>query len=250
MYRYLSILLSLVLSILSLNAQNDCNYQLILNDAGEDGWQGAGVSFYVETATTLYTINGATDTITIPVIEGDSISLEYMSDPEYKQRLYMILGRATSLDYTLLRNFPQGDGGDIEWDWFENGPPDYLDHFMEELECRDAMTKPVIEKARHRLRIPPRWEHLPVVRKASEDDKEFIYDPEAWDAALTLVFHLDLMTWPACCSIPVADGLSPVPNLANHFKSFWISIAQPLCWSQEVMIKPSNHPDLLSKMFA
>ncbi len=77
MHRYLSILFSLMLTTLSLSAQNDCNYQLILNDVGEDGWNGAGISLYVETVVSNYTINGATDTINIPLVEGDSISLSY-----------------------------------------------------------------------------------------------------------------------------------------------------------------------------
>ena len=54
---------------------------------------------------------------------------------------------------------------------------------MEELERRDAKTKPVIEKARQRIGIFPLWEHLPVARKASEGDKEFIYDPKSWNDA-------------------------------------------------------------------
>ena len=42
---------------------------------------------------------------------GHTIDLrkpDYMTDSEYQQHLYMILGRGISLDYTLLRNFSSG----------------------------------------------------------------------------------------------------------------------------------------------
>ena len=89
----------------------------------------------------------------------------------------------TQDDHTLLRNLPQDDEGNVEWHWFGEGPPDYLVYFMEELERRDAKTKPVIEKARRRLGISPLWEHLPEARKMLEVDKCFINDSNAWDAA-------------------------------------------------------------------
>ena len=79
MYRSLSILFSFLLFAISVNAQNTCEYQLILNDSGGDGWQGSGVNFFIETMSTSATINGTTDTINISVTDGDSISIEYIS---------------------------------------------------------------------------------------------------------------------------------------------------------------------------
>ncbi len=81
MHRYLFILLGFLLTSLSLHAQNNCEYQLILNDAGGDGWQGAGVTFFVETTPTLFTTTEATDTFTIALVEGDSISIRYETGP-------------------------------------------------------------------------------------------------------------------------------------------------------------------------
>jgi len=80
MYRSLTILiLSFFLGLLSVNAQNNCVYQLILNDEGGDGWQGAGVNFFIDTISSSFTINGTTDTFDISVVDGDSISISYVS---------------------------------------------------------------------------------------------------------------------------------------------------------------------------
>ena len=57
---------------------------------------------------------------------GHTISLRkpsYLHDDEYKQHLYMILGRAKALKWTLFHNFPSDAQGLPEWKWFESGPP-------------------------------------------------------------------------------------------------------------------------------
>jgi len=77
MYRSLTILFFFFVANLSLNAQNSCEYQLILNDFGGEGWQNAEVTFFIETDPTPYILAGDTDTISISVIDGDSISLAY-----------------------------------------------------------------------------------------------------------------------------------------------------------------------------
>ncbi len=77
MYRYLYLILSFVFFSLSLQAQNDCEYQLILNDAGGDGWQGARIFFIIESDSTEFMLTGATDTFAIALVEGDSISIRY-----------------------------------------------------------------------------------------------------------------------------------------------------------------------------
>ena len=115
---------------------------------------------------------------------GHTIDLhkpDYFHGGEYKQHLYMILGRATSLDYCLFDNFPMDEDGFPDWHWFEEGPPDYLVHFLEELERRAATSRAAIETARQRLRIFPPWEHVPESRKLDEGDTEFAYNRETWD---------------------------------------------------------------------
>ena len=65
-----------------------------------------------------------------------------MSEPEYFQHLYMILGRARKLEWIVLRNFPQTADGASDWGIFENGPPAYICEFMEVLERRALLTMP------------------------------------------------------------------------------------------------------------
>jgi len=79
MYRYLSLLIGFLTLSLSLNAQNDCQYQIIVNDAGEDGWGNASISFIIEENPQTITLTGATDTILIDLVDGDSISLIYVN---------------------------------------------------------------------------------------------------------------------------------------------------------------------------
>ncbi len=117
---------------------------------------------------------------------GHTIDLrkpDYFDPDEYKQHLYMILGRAVGLDYSLFRNFPTTSTGELDWHWFEEGPPAYLVHFLAELERRAEATAPFVEAARRRLAVFPPWSCLPVPRKAHPDDAEFVYDRAAWDAA-------------------------------------------------------------------
>ena len=57
----------------------------------------------------------------------------YMGRDEYFQHLYMGLGRARKLSWVLLRNFPMNEDGELDWSFFEAGPPDYLFEFMQVL---------------------------------------------------------------------------------------------------------------------
>ena len=51
----------------------------------------------------------------------------------------MILGRAQSLQYSLFRNFPTMENGDVDWSLFENGPPQYIADFLHRLEAGKSM---------------------------------------------------------------------------------------------------------------
>jgi hypothetical protein len=53
----------------------------------------------------------------------------------YIQHLYMILGRAQALQYSLFRNFPTTENGDVDWSLFENGPLQYIADFLHRLEA-------------------------------------------------------------------------------------------------------------------
>ncbi len=64
---------------------------------------------------------------------------EYFTEDEYTQHVYMILGRAQRLSWSLFRNLPQAEDGDVDFAVFENGPPDYISSFLRTLEvgaCR------------------------------------------------------------------------------------------------------------------
>lgn len=108
---------------------------------------------------------------------------DYFTDGEYKRHLYMILGRATSLDYCLFDNFPMDEDGLPEWHWFEGGPPEYLVHFLQELERRAVTSRPTIEAARNNLCIFPPWCQVPDAFKRCDADVDFAYAREAWDHA-------------------------------------------------------------------
>jgi|GEM_PF-2828724 len=77
MYRYLSIFIGLVALSFSLNAQNNCQYQLILNDAGGDFSNNADISIFVENDLLTAQFAGFSDTTFIDVVDGDSISFTY-----------------------------------------------------------------------------------------------------------------------------------------------------------------------------
>ena len=61
---------------------------------------------------------------------------DYFTAEEYTQHVYMILGRATCLEWSLFRNLPMlPDGSDIDFDVFEHGPPQYIADFLKRLEA-------------------------------------------------------------------------------------------------------------------
>ena len=108
----------------------------------------------------------------------------YMEASEYKQHLYMILGRARSLDWCLFRNFPLTPDGEADWGLFETGPPDFLVHFFAALEERARATAPAVEQAREELAIFPPWQRRPLLQPDTAQPGRFLYDPVAWDEAL------------------------------------------------------------------
>ena len=60
---------------------------------------------------------------------------DYFTQDEYTQHVYMILGRATCLEWSLFRNLPMlEDGSDIDFTVFEHGPPGYIAQFLKRLE--------------------------------------------------------------------------------------------------------------------
>ena len=68
---------------------------------------------------------------------GHTIDLskpQYFSADDYTQHLYMILGRSQALEYSLLRNVPEDEHGDVDFSIFESGPPAYIAQFLDRLE--------------------------------------------------------------------------------------------------------------------
>lgn len=83
MFKKLStVLLILLGTIATFQAQNSCSHRLILNDTFGDGWDGAEVNVFVNGVANAFTLDGVNDdgftrTIDLTVTEGDSISIEY-----------------------------------------------------------------------------------------------------------------------------------------------------------------------------
>ena len=83
MFRKLTTVLLLLLgTFCSINAQNSCFHRLVMNDTFGDGWDGAEVTVYVNGNANTYTLDGMNDdgsirVVDINVVEGDSISIEY-----------------------------------------------------------------------------------------------------------------------------------------------------------------------------
>ena len=68
---------------------------------------------------------------------------DYFTADEYTQHVYMILGRATCLEWSLFRNLPMlPDGSDIDVSVFENGHPQYIADFLKRLEA--GLLSPVL----------------------------------------------------------------------------------------------------------
>ena len=92
MYRYLTLFICFLLVAINLQGQNSCNYTLILNDAGGNGWEGAEITFAVETTDqAVLTLSGATDTIDLPVVEGDSISIRYTTGQNNAENSFQLI---------------------------------------------------------------------------------------------------------------------------------------------------------------
>ena len=108
----------------------------------------------------------------------------YMDTSEYKQHLYMILGRARALDWCLFQNFPLDATGEPDWSLFEAGPPDFLVHFFSVLEAAAQSTAPAVEQARQELAIFPQWSRRPVLLPDPEKPGRFLFSQAAWDEAM------------------------------------------------------------------
>jgi len=102
-----------------------------------------------------------------------------MSQPEYFQHLYMILGRARKLEWLVLRNFPRAADGTADWAIFENGPPAYICEFMEALEQLALRTLPRLLQAQQELGAPA-WEELLPCPPDPSAVGRYLYDPSAW----------------------------------------------------------------------
>ena len=98
---------------------------------------------------------------------------------EFYQHVYMGMGRAESLDRILLRNFPKDEAGQPDWKFFEQGPPEFLVHFMRELEKRAELTYPRLLQAQLDLGAPA-WEDVPRCEVDPHHEGRFIYVPEHW----------------------------------------------------------------------
>ena len=139
---------------------------------------------------------------------GHTISLRkpsYMHDDEYKQHLYMILGRAKALKWSLFHDFPSDAQGLPEWKWFESGPPSYVLAFFEALQPRADMTIHSVELARREIRLFPLWRCKPALELVNKDslEKIYTYDKAAWDQACS-----------ASCVGRPDDGHLPAPASA------------------------------------
>ena len=102
----------------------------------------------------------------------------YFASDEYTQHVYMILGRATSLEWTLLRNLQVlPDGSDIDFSVFEHGPPQYIVDFLKRLE--DVALGTAVQF------LPgfPAADHLPEPIRRGKDGS-FVYANKAWPEAM------------------------------------------------------------------
>ena len=99
----------------------------------------------------------------------------------------MILGRAMSVRWCLLRNFSMVDS-QPDWDLFESGPPTYLVACMEDLQRRAFLTTASVASARPSLRIFPPWDLVPRLERDSTvtNCTMYLYVQDDWDKAVLL----------------------------------------------------------------
>ena len=102
-----------------------------------------------------------------------------MHKDEYFQHVYMALGRARKLAWTLLRNFPHAADGEPDWSVFERGPPEYLCELMEILETRAKATLPRMLRSQRALGLPA-WESIKPCVADPNAAGRFLYNPEDW----------------------------------------------------------------------
>ena len=109
----------------------------------------------------------------------------YLSKDEYKQHLYMILGRAKALKWSLFHDFPMDKQGLPKWSWFEIEPPRYILVFFNALQPLAELTPHNVEFARQELRVFPLWRCRPALEHINSDstDKMYVYNKDAWDKA-------------------------------------------------------------------
>ena len=109
----------------------------------------------------------------------------YLSNDEYKQHLYMILGRARALKWSLFLNFPLDAQVLADWSWFESGPLAYVLAFFTALQPQAELTLHSVELSRQELRVFPLWRCRPVLELVNPDslEKIYVYDKAARDKA-------------------------------------------------------------------
>ena len=112
----------------------------------------------------------------------DMMKPDYMSMDEYKQHVYMILGRAKKMEWILIKNFPCEEDGEFDLDVFESGPPEYIIRNMEELERREKLTLDRMPEILESMKCFPRHCDIPICVKDAASGN-FVYDSAAWDAA-------------------------------------------------------------------
>ena len=130
-----------------------------------------------ENVKTFQNIQGSTVKHSDGSAKGLVVDLERpsnMGDSEYFQHIYMVLGRARSLEHILLRNFPHDNDGMKNWSIFESGPPDYLVEFRQKLEKRAKETWPMLIHAQQKSGMP-KFEDLPVCDPDPESEGRVIY---------------------------------------------------------------------------
>ena len=130
-----------------------------------------------ENVKTFQNIQGSTVKHSDGSAKGLVVDLERpsnMGESEYFQHIYMVLGRARSLEHILLRNFPHDNDGMKNWSIFESGPPGYLVEFMKNLKIQAKKTWPRLIHAQQKSGMP-KFEDLPVCDPDPESEGRFIY---------------------------------------------------------------------------
>ena len=159
----------------------------------------------------------------------DLLKPDHMSPKEYTQHVYMILGRTT--EWTLLKHFPRDEGGGIDMDGFETGPPEYIIKNLEESQRRADLTRSRMPELLQRSKCFLAHANIPTCH-LGDIGRAFIHNEQHWDPArmgevqartscshhLRLQAHLGLqppwqLRWTACrLRLAVARIVSTSPS--------------------------------------